>query len=197
MAVRRIVVYGGTFDPFHNGHLSVARCLLEELAADPVVIVPAGRPWLRAKPPVASSKDRLTMARFATESEPGIEVSDVDTIRPGTTYSIDTLADLRRVYGDDHEYFLAIGSDSAAELHRWHRYEDLLEACTIAVIQRPGALLNAEIRLPSETVYIVGPMIDVSASGLRDLYASSETSAAAKVVPRLTHGFIIESGLYR
>ena len=197
MAVRRIVVYGGTFDPFHNGHLAVARCLLEELAADPVVIVPAGRPWLRANPPVASAEDRLTMARLATESEPGIEVSDVDIIRSGTTYSIDTFADLRRVYGDKHEYFLAIGSDSAAELHRWHRYEDLLDACTIAVVQRPGASLSSETRLPSETVCIEGPMIDVSASGMRELYASSEPSAAAKFVPRLTHGFIIESGLYR
>ena len=137
------------------------------------------------------------MARLATESEPGIEVSDADTIRPGTTYSIDTIADLRREYGDEHEYFLAIGSDSAAELHRWHRYEGLLDACTIAVVQRPGALLNSEIRLPPETVYIDGPMMDVSASGLRDLYASSEPSAAAKLVPRSTHGFIIETGLYR
>ena len=197
MAVRRIVVYGGTFDPFHNGHLAVARCLLDELEADTVVIIPTGRPWLRAGPPVASPQERLRMAQLATQEEPGIEVSDVDVTRPGTTYSIDTFADLRRVYGDKHEYYLAIGSDSAAELHRWHRYEDLLDACTIAVVQRPGASLSSETRLPSETVYIEGPMIDVSASGLRELYASSEPSAAAKLVPRLTHGFIIESGLYR
>ena len=197
MAVRRIVVYGGTFDPFHNGHLSVARCLLEELEADLVVIVPAGRPWLRANPPLASSADRLTMAQLATEGEPGIELSDVDIIREGTTYSIDTIAELRRVYGDEHEYFLAIGSDSAAELHRWHRYEDLVDACTFVVIQRPGTPLSSELRLPSKTVYVEGPMIDVSASAIRALYASLESSAAAKCVPRLTHGFIIENGLYR
>lgn len=193
----RIVVYGGTFDPFHNGHLSVARCLLEELAADTVVIVPTGRPWLRANPPVASPEARLQMAQLATQGEQGIEVSDVDIIRPGTTYSIDTIADLRRIQGEEHEYFLAIGSDAAAELHRWHRHQDLVETCTIAVVQRPRTLLSSEFRLPTESLYIEGPMIDVSASALRSLYASSEPSAAAKFVPCSTHRFIIETGLYR
>ena len=197
MAVKRIVVYGGTFDPFHNGHLSVARCLLEEIDADTVVIVPAGRPWLRSNPPVASPENRLTMAQLATDGEPGIEVSDVDVVRAGTTYSIDTIADLRRIYGTQHEYFLAIGSDAAAELHRWHRYEDLVDACTFAVVQRPRALLGSELRLPSETVFVEGPMIDVSASVLRTLYGSSEPSEAVNFVPGLTHRFIIENGLYR
>ena len=197
MAVRRIVVYGGTFDPFHNGHLAVARCLRGELDADTVVIVPAGRPWLRANPPVASAEARLTMARRATEEESGIEASDVDVVREGTTYSIDTITDLRRVYGEDHEYFLAIGSDSAAALHRWHRYEDLIDACTISVVHRPGTLLSSELRLPSETIFIDGPMIDVSASELRSLYGSTQLSAAAKFVPGSTHRFIIETGLYR
>lgn len=197
MAVSRIVVYGGTFDPFHNGHLAVARCLLGELDADTVVIVPTGRPWLRANPPVASSEDRLTMAQLATEGEHGIEVSDVDIVREGTTYSIDTITDLRRVYGDDPEYLLAIGSDSAAELHRWYRHEDLLNACTIVVVQRPGAASTSELRLPSETIHVEGPMIDVSASALRTLYGASRSSAAATFVPRLTHRFIIEGGLYR
>ena len=197
MAVRRIVVYGGTFDPFHNGHLSVARCLLGELEAERVVVVPAGRPRLRNSPPVASPEDRLTMARLATRGEPGIEVSDVDIIRPGTTYSIDTIADLRRVYGDDHGYFLAIGSDAAVDLHRWHRYDDLLDVCTIAVVRRPGASLSSDVRLPPATASVEGPMIDVSASAIRAVYASSEPFEAAKCVPELTHRFIIETGLYR
>lgn len=197
MAVRRIVVYGGTFDPFHNGHLAVARCLLNELDADSVVIVPAGRPWLRSNPPVASPEDRLTMAQLATQGEPSIEVSDVDVVRPGTTYSIDTIADLRQIYGNEHEYFLLIGSDAAAELRRWHRYDDLVDACTIAVVQRPGVLLVPKIGFPAGTVFVEGPMVDVSASSLRDLYASSDPSAAVNLVPDLTHRFILESNLYR
>lgn len=197
MAVRRIVVYGGTFDPFHNGHLAVARCLRDDLAADIVVIVPAGRPWLRTSPPVASAEDRLRMAQLATQGETGIEVSDVDVVRAGTTYSIDTIDDLRGMYGDQHEYFLALGSDAVAELHRWHRYEDLVDACTIAVVQRPGSELSPALRLPSETVLVEGPMVDIRASVLRAMYASTEPTSAAKFVPDSTHGFIIEAGLYR
>ena len=137
------------------------------------------------------------MAQLAIGGEPGIEVSDVDIVRAGATYSIDTIADLHRIYGNHHEYFLAIGSDAVAELHRWHRYEDLVDACTIAVVQRPGASLSSEVQLPSATVFVEGPMIDVSASVLRALYASPEPPSAAKLVPRLTHRFIIETGLYR
>ncbi len=197
MAVKRIVVFGGTFDPFHNGHLAIARCLFIELNANIVVVVPTGVPWLRESSPIASAEDRLRMVQLAAEAEPGIEVSNVDVVRRGTTYSIDTIIDLQRVYGDDHEYIFAIGSDSTAELHRWHRYEDLINACTLAVVQRPGALLNPDVRLPAGTVLIDGPMIDVSASEIRQLYARRDLGRARQVVPGLTHRFIIESGLYQ
>lgn len=197
MAVKRIVVYGGTFDPFHSGHLAVARCLLTEVAADKVLVVPTGRPWLRGAPPAAAPADRLTMARLGTDREPGIEVSDVDVVRSGTTYSIDTIGDLRNVYGKDCDFVLAVGSDAAAELDRWHRIEELAAACMFAVVQRPGALLDPEMQLPAGTVFIKGPMIDVSASEIRELYAARSWSAAAKYVPEPTHRFIIESCLYR
>ena len=197
MAIKRIVVYGGTFDPFHNGHLAVARSLLVELDANAVIVVPTGRPWLRAGPPVASPEERLTMVCLAITGELGLEVSDVDIIRPGTTYSIDTLNDLRRLYGDEHDYFLAIGSDSVKDLHRWHRCNDLTRACTFAVVQRPGSLTSTAIRLPAETLFVNGPMVDISASQIRQLYGTGNLSAGAKHVPPPVHRFIIESELYQ
>ncbi len=197
MAIDRIAVFGGTFDPIHNGHISVARCLLTELKADLVVIVPTGRPWLRTDTPVASPEDRLSMVRIAVKGEIGIEVSDVDVLRSGTTYSIDTLDDLRDVYGKGPEYYIAIGTDTLPQLHRWHRYEDLVHACRFAVVQRPGIKLMSNIPLPDGAAMIDGPMIDISASQIRKMYANGELDAAANVVPSSTHRFIIEEGLYR
>ncbi len=194
---RLIVIFGGTFDPVHNGHIAIARCLRDELGAAQVLMVPAGKPWLRDRPPIASPTERLRMVELATENETRIEVSDVDAIREGTTYSLDTIRDLRQAHGDEFDYILAVGSDAAAMLHRWHRYDELAQSCTFAVIQRPGASLDRGLSLPADTIPIAGPMIDVSASKIREFYAAGDIAAARNLVPYLTHRFIIEKRLYR
>ena len=193
----RIVVFGGTFDPVHNGHIAIARCLRDELGAAQVLMVPAGNPWLRDLPPIASATERLRMVELATENETRIEVSDVDAIREGTTFSLDTIRDLRQAHGDEFDYILAVGSDAAATLHRWHRYDELAQSCTFAVIQRPGTTLDSGLSLPADTISIAGPMIDVSASKIREFYAAGDLVAAGLLVPELTHKFIIEKRLYR
>lgn len=203
MAVRdstakpRIVVFGGTFDPVHNGHIAIARCLRDELRAKKVLMVPAGQPWLRDGHPVASPQDRLRLVELAIRDEDGIEASDVDIVRQGTTYSIDTIRDLRAIYDNDHEFILAMGTDAASTLPRWYRYGELIAVCTIAVVERPGAQEVIGQHLPTDTISVRGPMIDVSASEVRRLYAQEDIATAAYHVPVLTHRFIIENGLYR
>ena len=192
----RIVVFGGTFDPIHNGHVEIARCLRDDLGAEKVLMVPAGRPWLRDNPPVASPQDRLRMVELATRDEHGIEVSDVDVVRPGTTYSLDTIQDLRAVYGSECEFILAVGADAARTLHRWHRYDELVKVCSFAVVKRPGTTNGIGTQLPSGTMRVDGPMVDVSASEIRGLYARGDPTVT-ECVPGLTHRFIIERGLYR
>ncbi len=193
----RIVVFGGTFDPIHNGHIAIAKCLRDELSADIVLMVPAGQPWLREGPPLASAQDRLRMVALATEGEDRIEVSDVDVVRQGTTYSLDTIRDLSNIYSPHSEFILAVGADAASTLHRWHRHEELLEECTIAIVERPGALTETRPTPPPGTITIRGPMINVSGSEIRRLYADGELTAAEDRVPPMTHRFIIENRLYR
>ena len=194
---RLIVIFGGTFDPVHNGHIAIARCLRDELSDAQVLMVPAGKPWLRDQPPTAAAADRLRMVELAVQNETRIEVSDVDTAREGTTYSLDTIHDLRQTHGGDFEFILAIGSDAAATLHRWHRYDELAQACTFAVVRRPGKSLDRGVPMPAGTIVIPGPMLDVSASKIREIYAAGDTVAAAKLVPEPTHRFIIEERLYQ
>ncbi len=192
-----VVVFGGTFDPIHNGHIAIARCLRDELHADSVVMVPTGRPWLRPDAPVATPEDRLRMTELAVESEDRIEVSDVDIVRDKTTYSIDTIQDLRPRYGVDCEFILAIGADAVPDLHQWHRYDQLIKECTFAVVERPGSPLDDATSLPKNTSVIRGPMFNISASEIRSMIGQCDLANAADVLPDLVLRFIIEKGLYR
>ena len=192
-----IVVFGGTFDPVHNGHIAIAKCLRDELGADPVVMVPTGRPWLRPDAPVATPEDRLRMVELAVENENRIEVSDVDIVRDKTTYSIDTIQDLRLRYGANCEFILAVGADTVPDLHQWHRYDQLVEECTFAVVQRPESPLDDTDSLSDGTLVIRGPMINISASEIRSKIGRGDLANTADVVPDSVLRFIIEKGLYR
>ena len=195
--MKRIVVFGGTFDPVHNGHIAIAKCLRDKLDPELVVMVPTGHPWLRSEAPVASSIDRLRMVELAVGNERRIAVSNVDIVRDRTTYSIDTMNDLRQQYGADCEFILAIGSDAVSNLHRWHRYDELAEKCTFAVIERPGSPLDDTGSLPDDTLVIRGPMTNVSASKIRETIRLGDVAKTANVLPDLVLRFIIEEGLYR
>lgn len=197
MTRRRIVVFGGTFDPVHNGHVEIAKHLRDELDPEHVVMVPTRHPWLRSESPIASPEDRLRMVRMAVENECRIEVSNVDVLRDKTTYSIDTINDLRQQFGPDCKFILAVGADAVPDIHRWHRYNQLTEECTFAVVERPGTPLDSNATLPRCTLVIRGPMINISASGIRSMIERGDLTNAANVLPDLVLRFIIEKSLYR
>ena len=193
---RRIVVYGGTFDPFHSGHLAVARYLRDELNPDQVLIVPAGKPWLRQHGPAATPIARLTMCELATVNEPGIKVSDVDIRRGGDTYSIDTISDLWASHSNATEFNLAIGSDSLGSLHQWHRIDELLQRCKLVVIHRPGQHTPDSCDIPTNATLLGGPNIDIDATKIRRAYSDGDYVTAASMVPSPVHRFIISEELY-
>lgn len=193
---RRIVVYGGTFDPFHLGHLAVARHLRDELNPDKVLIIPAGRPWLREHRPAAQPIARLTMCKLATAEESRIEVSDIDIRRSGNTYTIDTINDLRTQYGEATEFDLAIGSDSTSSLHEWHRIDELTQQCKLVIIRRPGHPPTAAAEIPDHAKSLDGPDVNVDATRIRRAYSNGDYSTAAKMVPKTVHRYIITEELY-
>src|SRR6266496_1238122 len=108
-AARRIGIMGGTFDPIHNGHLVAASEVTERFALDEVVFVPTGQPWQKTAVPVSPAEDRYLMTVIATASNPRFQVSRVDIDREGPTYTVDTLRDLRKVYGSDAELYFITG----------------------------------------------------------------------------------------
>lgn len=194
---RRIGVFGGTFDPVHEGHLAVARCARDAFRLDTLLFVPAPRPWLRSRGPVAAPEDRLAMVRLAVRDERGFEVSTVDLDRPGQTYTADTVRDLRAAYGPEAVFYLVLGADSLRHLHRWERIERLIGQCLVAGVGRPGAPKPSE--LPEghpgrEAMFVEGPMTDISATEVRRRL--SEGKSCAGMLPPAVERYIREQGLY-
>ncbi|MGC8624749.1 MAG: nicotinate (nicotinamide) nucleotide adenylyltransferase [Phycisphaerae bacterium] len=145
----KILIFGGTFDPVHNGHLQIARAALVRLHADRVVFIPANTSphKLSANTSSATPQQRLAMLRLAIGEDPSLEVSDVELQRPPPSYTIDTLSIMQRDHPDDL-LTLLIGADQLSALHTWREITTILKNTPIAVLPRPG------YRIPEESPHI-------------------------------------------
>lgn len=129
-------VFGGTFDPIHYGHLRTAFEMLQALAFDEVLFMPCGDPPHRGVT-FADAELRLRMVRSATEGQAGFAVDDREMRRDGPSYTIDTLASLRKEF-PDRSLGLILGMDAFLGLPEWHRWDEILNLAHIVVAHRPG-----------------------------------------------------------
>ena len=137
---RRIGIFGGTFDPVHNGHLRTALEVGELLALDELRLVPASVPPHRGAP-VATAAERLRMLQLAADANPGFIVDDRELVRGGASYSIDTLRSLRAEVGAPARLCLILGLDAFAAIDTWKEWRQLSDHAHIVVVQRPGAAM--------------------------------------------------------
>ncbi len=140
--MKKIAVFGGTFDPVHIGHLRSAVELREQLGCDQLRLIPARVPPHRPQP-AASAEQRLRMLRLAVADEPGLVVDDRELRRDGPSYTYDTLRELRAELGADCSLALVMGADACAALDGWHRWRELFELAHLVVMARPDAQLPA------------------------------------------------------
>lgn len=167
---RRIGIFGGTFDPIHFGHISIAEFVVGSMGLDELLFVPAGSPRLRKKKPVATGMDRYEMIHLTIRDHPYFSVSSVDIDRPGTTYTFDTLNELRGDFDKKDYFFLIVGSDSARRMHEWGNIDEINEMCEILILGRPGYEWPGD--LPDthpayKKKYLNGPMVDINATEIR------------------------------
>ena len=140
-AFRRIGVFGGTFDPVHNGHLRTALEVAELLALDELRLVPSNMPPHR-EAPVATGAERLRMLQLAADANPGFLVDDLELVRGGASYTIETLRAVRAEAGPQARLCLLIGLDAFVRIDTWKEWRQLLDHAHIVVMQRPGAALG-------------------------------------------------------
>ncbi|MCL2633319.1 MAG: nicotinate (nicotinamide) nucleotide adenylyltransferase [Oscillospiraceae bacterium] len=127
---KKIGIFGGAFDPPHNGHVNLVNSVMRELALDKVIVIPTGTSPHKAASATAFS-DRLKMAGLAF---PDYEISDIES-RPGKSYMIDTLRELCEIYPDD-EFYLLIGSDMMDSFDTWKDHEEILKLCRVVPTSR-------------------------------------------------------------
>jgi nicotinate-nucleotide adenylyltransferase len=139
--MNRIGILGGMFDPVHKGHLQVAMAALQTLKLDQLRMIPCHRPNHRAKA-LCPEPFRLAMLGLATRHIGQIVVDERELRRPGTSYTVDTLASLREEYRND-SLVLILGMDAFALLSSWHNWQKLAELCHFLVVSRPGYKLEA------------------------------------------------------
>ena len=197
-AVRRVAVLGGTFDPVHLGHLALLARAREAIGAGEGWLLPAGRPALRDHP-VAAAELRLAMLDAAISDVPGARVIDAELRRPGTSYTVDTLAALD-ARDPGREHWGVLGADAARRIGEWHRSDELLRTARLVIAQREEvARFDAsEARTlgfdDSRTVVLADAPPAVSASDIRRRVAAGLPLDG--LVPRAVAEIIAASGLY-
>jgi nicotinate-nucleotide adenylyltransferase len=160
---------GGTFDPVHHGHLSAASEVQAEFGLDEVVFVPTGQPWQKQAQTVSPAEDRYLMTVIATASNPRFSVSRCDLDRPGPTYTVDTLRDLRAQYGDDAELSFITGADALTQILSWRSPAELFALAHFVGVSRPGYEPVDTAGFPAGAVTVVEvPALAISSSDCRD-----------------------------
>lgn len=163
-----IGILGGTFDPPHAGHVAAAVAAHQQLGLDEVRVIPAGQAPLRSSVPVASAADRVAMCRLAFAEHPWAVVDERETLRTGTSWSVDTARELAREHPDSLRVWI-LGADQLARLDRWKDVGELCGLVEFAVLSRDGistlppASLAAVIRL----TVLKAPPVQVSSTALR------------------------------
>jgi nicotinate-nucleotide adenylyltransferase len=138
MTKRKIALFGGTFDPIHLGHTRVAEAAAEQIEAENVVFIPAKCSPLKGFSPNATDDDRLRMIELATRGNERFSVSDCELHRPAPSYTLDTVKHFQKECGDDASIYWLIGADSVDDLVLWHRIDELIDICHLAVMVRGG-----------------------------------------------------------
>lgn len=192
-----LTIFGGTFDPIHLGHLHAISSIRRQIDLGQLLVVPAGAPWQKIDRELAPAQDRLEMCRLAFAGDPDVTVSDLEVVRAGPTFTIDTVTALQEQSaesGSDRRINLIIGADSASNLHTWHRYEDLIKSVHIIVCARPEYPVFADQLPVSGFTLVEIAALPISSSMVRERIRNGLD--AGDLLPGAVWRYILQHGLY-
>lgn len=183
----KIGLFGGAFNPVHNGHIALARAAIKTAKLDLVIFIPSGNTPHKGKISI-SKTDRLEMVKRAIENEEKMTYSEYELNREEISYSADTVEYFSTLYPEDELYFI-IGDDSYNNLSSWHQPERILKKSTLLVFDRVGAqILPPAVRVDMERV-------EVSSSDIRErIYKGKDF---INLLPKSVFNYIIKNNLYK
>ncbi len=189
-----IGVLGGCFDPIHLGHLLIAEDILIKLKLQKILFVPAFHPPHRP-PPIASYHHRIKMVQLAIKSNPKFELSQIEKNRPGPSYTVDTLNDLRRLFPKTTLHFI-IGYDQYRTIGNWHKPSELTRLAKLVVISRPGVARPPLFRQHPRSRVCFLRVIPVAISGAIIRERVAKGASVRYLVPTKVLKYIYRHHLY-
>jgi nicotinate-nucleotide adenylyltransferase len=198
---QRIGIYGGTFDPVHQGHLVAATEVWSALRLDRLVFMPAGQPPHKRDLAISEAQHRVRMLELATAGRDHFALSTLDLAPDRPSYTADLLAHIRTAWGAAHELFFVMGEDSLRDFPRWHAPEQVAALAQLAVVTRPNvaveveAIVHAVPALAGRVHCIAIPQLDIASHDLRERVATGRPIAYQ--VPAEVEDYIAREDLYR
>jgi len=204
----KIGIMGGTFNPIHYGHLVTAEEALSQFKLDRVIFIPTGQPPHKTTCKLASPEDRYMMTVMATASNSHFFVSRIETERKGKSYTIDTLKELKFIYGESATFYFITGADAILEILTWKNPEEIITMCKFIAATRPGYNLsrievlkkklfgtNANPEITKDSISIMEiPALAISSTDIRERI---KTNRPIKyLLPESVCNYLLKNDLY-
>ncbi len=199
---QRIGIMGGTFDPVHIAHLFIAEAARDAYQLDRVLFIPTGDPPHKKANRLAPGKERVRMLEEAIHDNPAFKVDDMEIVRGGTTYTVDTLKELRSKYPDSLLYFI-IGGDTLLDLKNWRNFKSVAQMCSFIAYQRPGyhneemerEALELAKSYNAHIHFAEGPNLEISSKYIRRRLTMNQS--IRYLVPARVEEYIRKHQLYK
>ena len=193
---------GGTFDPIHTGHLVTAEAVRIEYGLDKVLFIPASNPPHKQETHVTPAIHRYIMTVMATYSNPYFYVSSLEMERSGPSYTVDTVRELIKQFGDTIDIYFITGADAIQDLPSWEQIETLLGMCHFIAATRPGCLSTLEDVIEHfgplghrQIHRLATPELEISSTDIRERIRKGRS--IKYIVPESVENYIYKEGLYR
>lgn len=200
--MKKLGIFGGTFNPIHKGHIHLALYLREHLALDEIIVIPTNIPPHKECPDLASARDRLEMCRLACRRYPFLTVSDIEAQHTGASYTYYTLMELRESYPHS-QFYLMMGSDMFLSFEKWHRFQEIMEMAVLCAAPREEGQVSAmeaaaaHYRAQGARVELLEEMqvLELSSTEVRRQLVQSQESGG--LLDKQVEQYILEKGLYQ
>lgn len=198
----KIGIMGGTFDPIHYGHLFIAETALDKLNLDKIIFIPTGIPPHKKRSLITDSFKRVDMVKLATKKNSNFEVSNIEVNKEKTSYTIDTIKDLKNYYNNKVDIFFITGDDAFVNIETWKRYDELLKSTNFIVMTRSinnSKLLDEKIELyrtkyNANVTKVEIPILEISSTDVRERI--KKNNSIKYLLPEEVEKYIFENKLY-
>ena len=198
-----IGIYGGSFDPIHFGHIALAKKAKAELSLSKIIFIPTKKQPFKLDKTPASCEDRVNMIRLTVKDNPDFSVSMLEIEREGISYTFETLRSIRRLYGEDVSYYLILGADSFLDIERWHKADEILSSCNLAVGIRPGTSIEKlditkeriQKQYQTNIIFLNNKELEISSTQIKECIKNNLSLGG--LVSKEVSNYIDENNLYR